>query len=66
MYEYYQSTEEFIEAFNGGTFNGEVVIENDKVTAYRDGEEVFDFGRKNPEGALFDILEALGINVKFA
>lgn len=62
----YESTEEFIEDLNNGNFNGTVVIDNDSVVAYIDGEEVFDFDRQGPAGALHDVLAAFNIDVQFA
>lgn len=62
----YESTEEFIEDFSNGNLNGTVIIDNDSVIAYIDGEEVFDFRGQGPEGALYDVLTAFNIDIQSA
>lgn len=62
----YESTEEFIEDFSNGNFNGTVVIDNDSVIAYIDGEAVFDFDGQGPEAALYAVLAAFNIDAQFA
>ncbi len=62
----YQSTGEFVKAALAGKFKGVVIVDNDCVTAHVDEEEVFNFGDQGPEGALVDVLEAIGAKADFA
>lgn len=65
----YETTKDFIDAVTSGEFVGRVVVDNDQVYAYSapdnddeyNGEKVFDFEDCGPEGALIDVLTALGV-----
>lgn len=56
----YETTEAFVKAVQAGVFTGRVIVDNDCVNAYEGDEEVCDFEDAGPEGALVDVLEALG------
>lgn len=56
----YKSVAEFVKAAQGGKFKGVVIVDNDCVNAYVGDDEVFDFDDAGPEGALIDVLEAIG------
>lgn len=62
----YASVEELAAAAKAGEFTGNVIVDNDCVDAYQDGENVFDFDGEDPGGALIKILEQMGIKADYA
>ena len=57
----YKSIAEFLQSVKAGNFTGEVIVDNDCVYAYVGDDRVFDFEDHGPEGALVEVLLALGI-----
>ncbi len=62
----YEDTKSFIEAVQNKSFKGRVIVDNDCVLAYDNGEITFDFCGQSPVYALFFVLEALGVDVDYA
>ncbi len=62
----YKDTKSFLKAIQNKSFKGRVIVDNDCVLAYDDGEVLFDCVGKSPSDALFFVLEAIGANVDYA
>lgn len=60
----YETTKAFVKAVQAGGFAGSVIVDNDCVNAYEGDEEVCDFEDNGPEGALIDVLSALGVSAE--
>jgi hypothetical protein len=60
----YETTSDFVKAVQTGAFTGRVIVDNDCVNAFEGDEEVCDFEGSGPEGALIDVLAALGANAE--
>jgi hypothetical protein len=60
----YETISEFVTAAKEGHFTGRVIVDNDQVYAYEGDEEVCDFEDCGPEGALIEVLTALGVKAE--
>jgi hypothetical protein len=59
-------TKEFIDRLSDPTFKPKIIVDNDCIEAYYRGKLVFDFEGEGPQGALVNVLKALGAKVDFA
>jgi hypothetical protein len=60
----YETITDFIIAAKAGKFTGRVIVDNDQVTAYEGDEIVCDFEDCGPDGALIEVMAALGVKAE--